>query len=111
MNRGRKTAMRGDEPEAKALARARAEKVRLVKLVGEERYLATSRGVEPGAYYELRVNRLQGIHCSCAGFGYRSLCKHAAALRARLERERRRGRKAESKGSGSVEGVNGAGTV
>lgn len=86
--------MRTDEAEAKALARARAEKVRLVKLVGEERYLATSRGVEPGAYYELRVNRMQDIHCNCAGFGYRGICKHAVALRARLERERRRGQKA-----------------
>ncbi len=96
--------MRGDEAEAKALARARAEKVRLVKLVGEERYLATSRGVEPGAYYELRVNRQQDIHCSCAGFGYRGLCKHAAALRARLERERRRGRRVASKGANMAEG-------
>ena len=29
------------------------------------RYLATSRGVEPGAYYELRVNSWNGIHCTC----------------------------------------------
>ena len=82
--------MQDEGAEARALERARAERVRLVKLVGQERYLATSRGVEPGAYYELSVTPWGQVHCNCVGFSYRGLCKHAAALRARLLRERRK---------------------
>jgi hypothetical protein len=41
------------ELERQALERARTEQVRVVKLVGTDRYLARSRTVEPGAYLEL----------------------------------------------------------
>ena len=75
------------ELEQKALARARAERVRIVKLAGEDRYLARSRTVEPGAYFELSVSWGR-VRCSCPGFSYRGICKHAAALQARIERDR-----------------------
>jgi uncharacterized Zn finger protein len=61
-----------------------AERVRLAKLAGEQRYLARSRSVEPGSYYELRVSPMGHVRCSCPGFGYRGTCAHAAALRQRL---------------------------
>ena len=61
-----------------------AERVRLAKLAGEPRYLARSRTVEPGSYFELRVSPAGHIRCSCPGFGYRGGCAHAEALRARL---------------------------
>ena len=73
-----------EELERRALARAKAERVRIVKLAGQERYLARSRTVEPGAYYELSVSPWGRVSCSCPGFSYRSVCKHAAALKARL---------------------------
>ena len=41
------------ELEPRALARARTERVRVVKLAGTNRYLARSRIVEPGSYFEL----------------------------------------------------------
>ena len=75
------------ELEQKALARARAERVRIVKLAGQDRYLARSRTVEPGAYFELSVSWGR-VRCSCPGFNYRGICKHAAALQARIERDR-----------------------
>ena len=76
------------EAEARALERAIAERVRIVKLAGEQRYLARSRKVEPGAYYELTVSPWGQIHCSCPGFLYRSACKHTAALKRRLAAEK-----------------------
>ena len=66
------------------LERAKAERVRLVKLAGEQRYLARSRTVEPGAYFELTVSPWGQVRCGCPGFAYRGICKHAAALKARL---------------------------
>ena len=72
------------ELERRALARAKAERVRLVKLAGEQRYLARSRTVEPGAYFELTVSPWGQVRCGCPGFTYRGICKHAAALKARL---------------------------
>ena len=62
-----------------------AERVRIVKLAGEQRYLARSRTVEPGAYYELRVSPTGHVRCSCPGFGYRGRCAHADALSLRLD--------------------------
>jgi len=73
-----------EELERRALERARTERVKVIKLVGQERYLARSRTVEPGAYYELSVSSWGRITCSCPGFAHRSICKHAAALKARL---------------------------
>ena len=72
------------ELERRALERAKAERVRLVKLAGEQRYLARSRTVEPGAYFELTVSPWGQVRCGCPGFIYRGICKHAAALKARL---------------------------
>jgi uncharacterized Zn finger protein len=72
------------ELERRALERAKAERVRLVKLAGEQRYLARSRTVEPGAYFELTVSPWGQVRCACPGFTYRGICKHAAALKARL---------------------------
>jgi hypothetical protein len=60
------------------------ERVRIVKLVGEQRYLARSRTVEPGSYYELTVTPWGRIRCTCPGFIYRQTCKHATALADRL---------------------------
>ena len=73
------------ELEQRALDRARAERIRIVKIAGEGRYLARSRTLEPGAYFELKVFPWGRIQCSCPGFTYRSVCKHTAALKAKLE--------------------------
>ena len=67
---------------------ATTERVRIVKLAGEQRYLARSRTVEPGSYYELTVNAWGRIRCTCPGFGYRGRCAHATALSQRLARQR-----------------------
>jgi hypothetical protein len=68
------------------------DRVRIAKLAGEQRYLARSRSVEPGSYYELTVSAWGRIRCTCPGFSYRGRCAHADALAARLacEREERR---------------------
>jgi uncharacterized Zn finger protein len=76
------------ELERQALRRALAERVRVVKLAGGHRYLARSRRVEPGAYYELHVSPWGHIRCSCPAYTYRGVCKHAMALRVRLGKER-----------------------
>lgn len=73
--------------ESRAGERAIAERVRVVRLARTNRYLARSRTVEPGAYFELFVSLLGHINCSCPGFRYRGVCKHAMALRARLDKE------------------------
>ena len=75
-----------EELERRALERARTERVRIVKLAGERRYLARSRTVEPGSYFELTVSPWGQVRCGCPGFAYRGTCKHAAALKARLTR-------------------------
>lgn len=67
-----------------------AERVRIVKLAGQSRYLARSRSVEPGAYYELDVSSWGHIRCSCPGFTYRGSCAHQVALARRLAAERRK---------------------
>ncbi len=72
-----------------------AERVRLVKLVGEQRYLARSRTVEPGAYYELRVSPAGHVRCSCPGFDYRGTCAHSTALAERLRQRVKPGSEAE----------------
>src|SRR5438874_5340276 len=76
--------MQVDEMERRALERAKVERVRIVKLAGEQRYLARSRTVEPGAYFELSVSHWGHVRCSCPGFTHRGICKHAAALRGLL---------------------------
>jgi hypothetical protein len=76
-----------DELEPRPLARARVERVRVVKLAGTSRYLARSRSVEPGAYFELFASPYGHITCNCPGFEFRRMCKHVMALRLRLSRE------------------------
>ena len=75
------------ELERRALERAQQERIRIVKLAGQERYLARSRTVDPGAYFELSVTGWGEVRCNCPGFTYRSVCKHAAALKAQMARE------------------------
>ena len=73
-----------DRLEQRERARARARSVRVVKLAGQDRYLARSRSYEPGSYFELWVSPRGHVRCSCPGFPYRAFCEHAEALRARL---------------------------
>ena len=54
--------------------RATARGVRVVKLAGQDRYLARSRSYEPGSYFELWVSRWGYVRCSCPGFTYRGVC-------------------------------------
>ena len=74
--------------ERRSSERPRSERVRVVKLAGSDRYLARSRTVEPGAYYDLAVTPWGAVRCSCPGFAFRRVCDHAAALKERLERQR-----------------------
>jgi len=67
-------------------ARLRGRGVRVVKLAGQDRYLARSRTYEPGSYFELWVSPWGHVRCTCPSFTYRGLCKHAEALRAKLEK-------------------------
>jgi len=53
-------------------------------LAGQDRYLARERTYGPGSYFELWVSPWGHVRCSCPGFTYRAFCKHAEALRARL---------------------------
>jgi hypothetical protein len=62
----------------------RARGIRVVKLAGQDRYLARSRNHEPGSYFELWVSPWGHVRSTCPGFTYRGICKHAEALRARL---------------------------
>jgi hypothetical protein len=73
--------------------------VRIVKLAGEQRYLARSRTVERGAYFELTVSPWGQVRCASPGFAYRGVCKHAAALKARLSQP------ASPSGSGPATGL------
>ncbi len=82
--------MEPSELERRAEERALPERVRVVKLAGTKRYLARSRTVEPGSYFELYVSPWGHIRCSCAAFDYRGICKHVAALKMRLAREKQR---------------------
>jgi hypothetical protein len=70
------------EQRKRALLRARG--VRVVKLAGQDRYLARSRTYEPGSYFELWVSHWGHVRCTCPGFTYRGLCEHAEALKAKL---------------------------
>ena len=46
---------------------ARARGVRVVKLAGQDRYLARSRTYEPGSYFELWVSPWGHVRCTCPG--------------------------------------------
>jgi len=60
--------------------------VRVVKLGGQDRYLARGRTYEPGSYFELSVSPWGHVRCTCPGFTYRGVCKHAEALRDKLNK-------------------------
>jgi uncharacterized Zn finger protein len=77
-----------DRLEQRERARLRARSVRVVKLAGQDRYLARSRTHEPGSYFELWVSPWGHVRCTCPGFTYRGLCKHAEALRDKLGNRR-----------------------
>jgi hypothetical protein len=53
--------------------------VRVVKLAGQDRYLAGSRTYEPGSHFELWVSPWGHVRCTCPGFTYRGFYKHAEA--------------------------------
>ena len=44
------------------------------------------RTYEPDSYFELWVSPWGHVRCTCPSFTYRGLCKHAEALRAKLEK-------------------------
>jgi hypothetical protein len=68
-------------------ARLRARGVRVVKLAGQDRYLASSRTYEPGSYFELWVSPWGHVRCTCPSFTYRGLRKHASPTqRSHLDR-------------------------
>jgi len=48
--------------------------------------VATSRTYEPGSYFEVWVSPWGHVRCSCPGFTYRGMCKHAEALKIRLQK-------------------------
>jgi hypothetical protein len=54
-------------------------------LAGQNHYLARSRTYEPGSYFELSVSPWGHVRCTCPGFTYRGVCKHAEALSKRLK--------------------------
>src|SRR5687768_3435079 len=70
--------------EQRALERAKLERIHFLKIAGENRYLARSRTVEPGAFYELTVSSWGTVRCNCPGYAYRHVCKHSAGLKAKL---------------------------
>ena len=59
-------------------------------MAGQQKYLARSSSMEPGAYFEIVVTAWGEVRCACPGFNYRGVCKHAAAVKAKLARLRRR---------------------
>jgi hypothetical protein len=56
-----------DRLEQLERAQARARGVRVVKLAGQDRYLARSRNYEPGSYFELSVSPWGHVRCTCPG--------------------------------------------
>ena len=54
-------------------------------LAGQDRYLARERTYGPGSYFELWVSSWGHVRCSCPGFPYRGVCKHAEAPSERLK--------------------------
>ena len=73
-----------DRLEQRERARLRARGVRVVKLAGQDRYLARSRTYEPGSYFELWVSPWGHVRCNCPSFAYRGICKHAEALKTKM---------------------------
>jgi hypothetical protein len=62
-----------DRLEQLKRTRARARGVRVVKVAGQDRYLARSRTYEPGSYFELLVSAWGHVRCACPGFSYRGM--------------------------------------
>ena len=82
--------MQRQDLELRAQERAKAERTRIIKLVGQDLYLARSRSMEPGAFFQLTVSPWGAIHCECPAFLYRRVCKHAEALKTKLARSQSR---------------------
>ena len=76
------------EARARALESAAAQRVRVARLAGSNRYLARSRTFEPGSYFELFATSSGGVVCGCPGFRYHGICKHSVAVEARLRKEK-----------------------
>ena len=78
-----------DRWEQRERARLRAPGVKVVKVAGQDRYLAGSRTYERGRYFERWVSPSGHVRRICPSFAYRGLCKHAEALRMRVLRPAR----------------------
>lgn len=82
--------MTAQELDERARRRAIGERLHTFKLAGQPLYLVRSRGTEPGAMHQVHVSRAGSVDdCTCAGWEYRRICTHAAAVTRRLEREAR----------------------
>lgn len=71
--------------DARALARATDERVRINAVPGLPGRYWTSSKSAPGVRYAL-VDTGREVACSCPGFQYRASCKHVAGLLKRLGR-------------------------
>ena len=80
--------MKQKELEERASERARTERIHIIKLAGQDKFLARSKSMEPGSYFEITITSWGTVRCSCPGFKYRAVCKHAAAVKARLAKAR-----------------------
>lgn len=79
---------------ARAAQRAREEHVHVFAVAGQPGHYLTKSKSNPGERYNLVVGNDGIVGCSCKGFEYRCVCKHASALEARLAREQIRAERA-----------------
>jgi hypothetical protein len=79
------------ELEARAIQRAKDERVRIWRVEGTTNVYRTRSKSNPNEWYSLVADNETDIFaCSCKGYEFRKSCKHASALRLRLARETRR---------------------
>jgi hypothetical protein len=74
------------EKEARARSRAREQHVHIFAVPGRPGVYTTKSKTDPAERYDL-VARDGIIACSCRGFEYHKVCKHAEQLKSRLARE------------------------